>query len=83
MAKKQQPKTSVVKVIRGFMYGGSVVPTVQGKDKDQSVIIEAPFSLARELIANGKAELTKDPKTKKNYDLPKPEDDLEAELDGK
>ncbi len=79
MATKKQSKTAVVKVVRGFMYAGAMVPAVQGKDKKE-VIVEAPLGLARELIANGKAEAVDG---KKNFDLPKPEDSLEDELDGK
>lgn len=81
MAKKQAPKTVTVEVIRPFMVKGKVVPATQPKGKDgketDCVRIDLPVLFAREMIANGKAELTAE---KKNYDLPKEEKTLEDEL---
>jgi hypothetical protein len=81
MAKKSEVKKITVKVKRGFMAAGKVVPAIikSGKDgKDLTdCIVELPVSFARELIANGKAVETSE---RKNFDLPKEEKTLEDEL---
>ena len=81
MAKKSAIKTATVRVLRPFMVKGNVVPATQpaGKDgKDTGpVLIDLPVLFAREMIANGKAELTAE---KKNFDMPKEEKTFEDEL---
>lgn len=77
MAKKKEVKKMVVKLVRGFMFKGEMIPASRsgGKDKkDISVIIEVPLALARELIANGKAEFTNE---KKNTEFNCEEDEDE------
>ncbi len=81
MAKKTDVKKVTVKVIRGFMAAGKVIPAVikSGKDGKDSAdcIVELPVSFARELMANGKV---KESTEKKNFELPKEEKTLEDEL---
>lgn len=78
MAKKPEVKKVTVKVNRPFMAVGAPIPAAQGEGKSLSdVIVELPVNFARELIANGKAELTT---KKKNFDMPKEEKTLEDEL---
>jgi hypothetical protein len=78
MAKKIEAKKVTVCVKRPFMAAGNVVPATQGEGKDvKKVCLELPVAFARELIANGKVELTD---VKKNYDLPKAEKTLEDDL---
>lgn len=81
MAKKTDAKKVTVKVLRGFMAAGKVIPAVikSGKDGKDSAdcIVELPVAFARELMANGKVEESSE---KKNFDLPKEEKTLEDEL---
>lgn len=66
MAKKKTVQTKVIKLVRGFMFKGEMITATEsgGKGKeDKPVVIEVPLALARELVANGKAEFTDDKKT--------------------
>lgn len=78
MAKRPEVKKVTVKVNRPFMAAGVVIPKTQGEGKTLAdVRVELPVNFARELIANGKAELTTE---KKNFDMPKEEKSFEDEL---
>jgi hypothetical protein len=83
MAKKAVAKRINVKVKRPFMLAGKIVPakTTEKKGKvdvEVDVVITLTESFARELIANGKAELDLG---KPNYEAPKKEQSLEDELE--
>ena len=83
MAKKAVVKKVSVQVKRAFMLAGKIVPAKvmvkKGKgDIEVDAVVTLTESFARELIANGKAELTTE---KANYEPPKKEQSLEDELD--
>lgn len=71
-----------LKLLRGIrINGSSIFPTrADDKNKDKSIqnIIAVEERFAHQLVAASKGVITKD---KANLDLPKPKDDLEAELD--
>lgn len=69
MAKPQNEKKVVVKVLRPWMYGALRVPVTQGEgDSKADIVVELPETLGRDLIADKKAELSAE---KPNFVLPK------------
>ncbi len=68
-----------IKVLRGIRINGvSVFPKTDVKGKKVQTVLTVEDRFAEQVVAASKAEITKD---KANYTLPKPKDDLEAELE--